>query len=166
MTHIDEHTQAPGTPIRGQRRARPVSLRAVLGSAVAVATVAGATGLGVATLASDDQTKVTERPHIAGQADDRTTQGSSPGGQPAASATVSGGPGEDERSATCVEAEIRSRAVFSTSDDGLPNPWEAGSIAAKCYLSTDTSGAPSTTPSTDPGLPSPSGSSAGPPTPG
>ena len=63
MTHIDEHTQAPETPIRGQRRARPVSRRAVLGSAVAVATVAGATVLGVATLASDDQNKVTERPH-------------------------------------------------------------------------------------------------------
>ena len=56
---------------------------------------------------------------------------------PAASAAVSGWPGEDERFASCVAAETRSR-VFSSSDDGLPNPWEAVSIAAKCDLSTDT----------------------------
>ena len=138
MTHIDQHTQALETPPGGRPRIRLASRRAALGSAVAVATVAGATVLGVATLASDDQNQVTGGPPSADQADNRTTQDSSPGGQPAASATVSGGPGEDERFASCVEAEIRSRAVFSTSDDGLPNPWEAGSIAAKCYLSTDT----------------------------
>jgi hypothetical protein len=40
--------------------------------------------------------------------------------------------------ASCVEAETRSRAMLSSSDDGLPNPWEAGNVAAKCYLSTDT----------------------------
>jgi hypothetical protein len=100
--------------------------------------------LGVGTLASDDQTAATGRPPIAEQDGSRATQGSGPHGEPAASATVSGRPWEDERFAKCVEAETRSRAVFSSSDDGLPNPWEAGSIAAKCYLLTDTPGAQST----------------------
>jgi hypothetical protein len=145
MTHIDQHTQALETPPGGRPRVRPASRRAALGSAVAVATVAGATVLGVATLASDDQNQVTGGPPSADQADNHTTQGSSPGGQPAASAAVSGWPAEDERFATCVEAETRSRAMLSSSDDGLPNPWETGNVAAKCYLSTDTSGAPSTT---------------------
>lgn len=57
---------------------------------------------------------------------------------PATSAAVSGWPGEDERFASCVEAETRSRAMLSSSDNGLPNPWETGNVAAKCYLSTDT----------------------------
>lgn len=70
--------------------------------------------------------------------------GDGPDAGPAASATVSAGAREHERFAKCVEGETHSRAMVSSSDDGLPNPWEAGNIAAKCYLLTDTSAAPST----------------------
>jgi hypothetical protein len=143
MTHTDQHTQSPGSP-RGRRfQTHSVSLRTIVGSAIAVATVAGAAVLGVLTLAVDDQSEAIGRPLAAEVAGERATQGSIPDRGPVASAALSGRPWEDERFDKCVEAETRSRPMAS-SDDGLPNPWEAGSIAAKCHLLTDTPGAPST----------------------
>jgi hypothetical protein len=197
MTHTDQHTQPPGAP-RGRRRprTRTVSVRTVLGSAGAVAMVAGAAALGVLTLGVDDQNEVATGHPLATEPDgSRATQrraqdqAGPPGGRapacwwtskvntpvlpvedlggpptaesvlilqrcngewtgniawlnpdhaqdqgPAASAAVSGGARDDERFAKCVKAETGSRAAVSSSDDGLPNPWEAGSIAAKCHL--------------------------------
>jgi hypothetical protein len=131
MTHTDQHTQPPGAP-RGRRpRTRTVSVRTVLASAVALATVAGAAALGVLTLAVNDQSDATERSPIAEQDDSRATQSSLPDPGPAAS--VSGRPWEDEHYDKCVEAQTHGRPMAS-SDDGLPNAWAAGSIAAKCYL--------------------------------
>jgi hypothetical protein len=143
MTRSDQHTQPPGAP-RGRRpRTRTVSVRTVLGSAGAIATVAGAALLGVLTLAVDDQNEAAGRPAAAEQDSSRPSQGSVPDRGPAAAVPVSGRPWEDERFDKCVEAETRSRPK-TFSDDGLPNPWVAGSIAAKCSLLTDTPGAPST----------------------
>jgi hypothetical protein len=133
MTPTDQHTESLGTPNGGQPRTRSVSVRTVLGSAVAVATVAGAGVLGVLTLAAGDQSEATGRPLAAEQDDSRATQRSVPNGGPAALLPGSGGGLEDERFAKCVNAETRSR-VDSSSDDGLTNAWEAGSIAAKCHL--------------------------------
>jgi hypothetical protein len=143
MTHTDQHPQPPGAP-RGRRpRTRTVSVRTVLGSAGAIATVAGAALLGVLTLSVDDQNEAAGRPAAAEQDSSRPSQGSVPDRGPAAAVPVSGRPWEDERFDKCVEAETRSRPM-ALSDDGLPNPWEAGSIAAECYLLTDTPVAPST----------------------
>jgi hypothetical protein len=66
MTHTDQQTQS-GAPPGGRPRTHPVSLRTVLGSAIAVTAVAGAAVLGVGTLASDDQTEAAGHPPIAGQ---------------------------------------------------------------------------------------------------
>jgi hypothetical protein len=143
MTHTDQHTESPGSPRGPRYRTRSLSLRTALGSAVVLATIAGAAMLGLLTLAVDDQSEAIGRPLAAELAGERATQGSIPDREPVASAAVSGRPWENERFDKCVEAETRSRPVAS-SDDGLPNPWEAGSIAAKCHLLTDTPAAPST----------------------
>jgi hypothetical protein len=131
MTRTDPHAESSGAPSEGRPRTRSVSLRTVLASAVAVATVAGAAVLGVHTLAVNDQSDATERSPMAEQDDSRATQSSLPDPGPAAS--VFGRAWEDERFDKCVEAQTHGRPMAS-SDDGLPNPWAAGSIAAKCYL--------------------------------
>ena len=66
MTPTDQHTESPGTPNGRRPRTRFVSVRTVLGSAVAIATVAGAGVLGFLTLAVDDESVATGRPASGG----------------------------------------------------------------------------------------------------
>jgi hypothetical protein len=141
MTHTNQHTQS-GAPREGRSRTRSVSVRTALGSAGAVATVAGAAVLGVLTLAADDQNEATRYPLAAEQDSSHTTQSAVQDHAGPSGGRAPAGVREHERFAACVEAETRSLTMASSTDDGLPNPWQVGNLAAKCHLVG--SGAPST----------------------